>query len=1052
MKNLYSMMKKFILLICIVLLGISFDVLAQGEVIVKGVVTDTKKEPLIGVSISISNMPGLGAITDVNGKYSIKMPPYHTLVFTYIGFEKQEVLVKEQRVVDVTLKESDASALNEVVITATGAERKIAVTGAITTVNVEQLKSNPTTSMADALAGVVPGIQAMQTSGRPGSVSEFWVRSISTFGANNAAMVLIDGFERDMNEINVEDVESFTVLKDASATAIYGSRGANGVILIKTKRGKEGKTNINAKVEGFYNTLTKLPEFVDGYTYASMANEAKIARNQQPLFSQSELEIFRLGLDPDLFPNVNWMDVLLRDAAKSQRSMLNLSGGGKTARYYISGSYQNQQGMYKVDDALKDYNTNANFHKYTYRLSVDMDITKSTLLSAGISGSLRKQNDPGVGSDAIWTSLMGYNAITAPLMYSDGKIPADDDGDTNHDNDRDRFNPWAQATMTGYNENWKNDIQTTLNLEQKLDFITKGLRFIGRFGYDTYNNNWINRYKQPEMWAANRYRNNGEVVFKRIALEQKMTQSSGSDGDKREFFEWETHYNNSIGSHNFGGVLKYSQASKVFTQNIGTDLKNGIARRNQGIAGRANYNWNYRYFIDFNFGYTGSENFYKDNRFGFFPAISGAWNIGEEPILKNVKWIDMLKVRYSYGKTGNDNLGDIRFPYLYTIEQMYQKNDAGVIQYYPDGTPIGAGGYQFGDYESSARPWGGMRYSSIASTNVSWEIATKQDLGIDYSLFHDKFSGAVDYFRERREGIYMPRNFLPGFVGLESNPSANVGEVKAQGFDGNFTLKQKVNEVDLTLRGNITYSKNEIIERDEENTIYPYKLWEGHRVDQARGLVDLGLFKDYDDIRNSPRQTFGDVMPGDIKYKDINGDGIIDDNDKVAIGATTRPNLTYGFGASVSWKGLDVNVHFQGVGKSTYFINGSTVYMFSLAQNWGNILTDMANSNRWVLGENEDPNADYPRLTYGNNSNNYRESTFWLRDGSYLRLKTLDIGYTLPKTLVNRAHINNVRFFLIGTNLLTFSNFKLWDPEMGSSTGKSYPLSKTLSLGLSVTL
>ncbi|MFF5380985.1 SusC/RagA family TonB-linked outer membrane protein [Pedobacter suwonensis] len=1026
-------MMRFILLTCLLMLGISINILAQ-EVIVKGTVTDEKKLPIPGVSISVSNLPGLGAITDGEGRFSIKMPAYQTLVFSYVGYEKKEVLVKEQRVVNVTLKESDASVLNEVVVTATGAEKKIAITGAITTVNVDQLKSNPSTSMADALAGVVPGIQAMQTSGRPGSISEFWVRSISTFGASNAALVLIDGFERDMNEINVEDVESFSVLKDASATAMYGSRGANGVILIKTKRGKEGKVNINAKVEGFYNTLTKLPEFVDGYTYASMANEAKIVRNQEPLFSKSELEILRLGLDPDLFPNVNWMDVVLRDAAKSQRSMLNLSGGGKTARYYLSGSYQNQQGMYKVDDALKDYNTNASFNKYTYRLSVDMDITKSTLLTVGVSGSLRKQNDPGVGSDAIWTALMGYNAITSPLRYSDGKIPASDDGDTNPDNDMDRFNPWVQGTMTGYNESWSNNIQTTLNLNQGLDFITRGLRFVGRFGYDTYNNNYIKRYKFPELWSANRYRNTaGELVFKRIKEEQKMTQTAGSDGNKNEFFEWETHYNRSIASHNFGAVIKYTQASRVFTQNIGTDLKNGIARRNQGMAGRANYNWNSRYYVDFNFGYTGSENFHKDYRFGFFPAISGAWNVGEEPVVKKLGWVDMFKIRYSYGKTGNDNLGNIRFPYLYSLEQMT------------------AGGYNFGDYDSS-NPWTGIRYSSVASPNVTWEVATKQDLGIDYALFHDKISGTVDYFRESRDGIYMSRNFLPGFVGLENNPSANVGKVKAHGFDGSFTFKQKLNNVDFTLRGNATYSKNEIIERDEENTIYSYKLQEGHRVDQARGLIDLGLFTDYNDIRNSPRQSFGEVMPGDIKYKDINGDGIIDDNDIVAIGATTRPNFTYGFGLSTSWKGLDINVHFQGVGKSTYFINGSSVYMFSLGQNWGNILSEIADSNRWTLGVNEDPNADYPRLTYGPNANNYRASTFWLRDGSYLRLKTLDIGYSLPKTLVNKAHLNNVRFFLIGTNLLTFSKFKLWDPELGSSTGKVYPLSKTLSLGVSVNL
>lgn len=499
------------------LLALSVKALAQeNNIVVKGVVTDTNKEPMIGVNVSIAEMPGLGAITDINGRFSVKMPAYHKLVFSYIGYDKVEVLVKEQRTVNVVMKEADASIIDEVVVTGIGTQKKIAVTGAITNVDVEELKYSPSASMADALAGVVPGIQAMQTDGRPGSVSEFWVRSISTFGANSAALVLVDGFERDLNEINVEDVESFTVLKDASATAIYGSKGANGVVLINTRRGKEGKININAKAEGFYNMVTKLPEFVDGYTYASMANEAKIARNQEPLFQNEELEIFRLGLDNDVYPNVDWMDTMLRKGAWSSRVSLNMTGGGKTARYYVGGSYYDQQGMYKTDKSLKEYNTNANFRKYTYRMNVDIDITKSTLLKVGISGSLRKQNDPGVGTDAIWTTLMGYNSIMMPIVYSNGYV-------SSWSGKEDNLNPWVQATMTGYRESWKNNIQTNVTLEQKLDFITKGLKFIGRFGYDTDNSNWINRVKWPAVYKADKYRDTatGELKFTEMAKEQK---------------------------------------------------------------------------------------------------------------------------------------------------------------------------------------------------------------------------------------------------------------------------------------------------------------------------------------------------------------------------------------------------------------------------------------------------------------------------------------------------------------------------------------------------
>ena len=1039
------MMKNF-LFICMLLLGLSTSALAQESIVVTGVVTDTNKEPMIGVNVSISNIPGLGAITDLNGKYSIKMPPYHKLVFTYIGFEKVEVLVKEQRTVNVTMKEASAREIDEVVITGTGAQKKLTVTGAITNVDVDVLKANPSGSMANALAGNVPGILAMQTSGKPGSVSEFWIRGISTFGASNSALVLVDGFERSLDEINVEDVESFSVLKDASATAIYGSKGANGVVLITTKHGKAGKINISAKAETFYNMLTQVPDFVDGYTYASMANEAKITRNLEPLYKADELEIFRLGLDPDLYPNVNWIDELLRKGSWSTRATLSMNGGGNTARYYVSGSYLDQQGMYKVDKALKDYNTNANFRRWNYRMNVDIDITKSTLLKVGVSGSLQKANDSGVGSDAIWTALMGYNAIMVPKLYSNGYVPAygNDNGD--------RFNPWVQATMTGYRENWKNNIQTNVTLEQKLDFITKGLRFVGRFGYDTENNNWINRRKWPEQWKAKRFRaTDGTLDYDRVAEERKMFQESGSDGLRNEFFEAELHYSRGFKHHHLGGTLKYNQSSKIKTVGLGDDLKQGIARRNQGLAGRFTYNWNYRYFIDFNFGYTGSENFAAGHRFGFFPAISGAWNIAEESLIKkHLKWMNMFKIRYSYGKVGNDNLGNTRFPYLYDIETMTKKDGDKTVD---------TGGYNFGDYTFD-RYYGGMRYSSLSSPNVTWEIATKHDLGIDFSFFNDKLSGSVDYFNEKREGIYMLREYLPGIVGLESNPSANVGKVTSEGFDGHFTFRQKLGAVGLTIRSNITYSKNEIVDRDEENNYYWYKMQKGHRVNQARGLISLGLFKDYDDIRNSPVQDFDGykVMPGDIKYKDVNSDGVINGNDQVAIGATTKPNLIYGFGIAANWKGLDVNLHFQGAGKSTYFIDGSTVHMFKLGDGWGNVLSEMANSNRWISADisgdpaTENPNAEYPRLSYGPNSNNYQQSTYWLRNGSYLRLKTVEVGYTLPTQLVNKVHFNTVRIFFVGTNLLTWSAFKLWDPEMGSTDGKRYPLSKNLSLGISVNL
>lgn len=1016
----------------VLLLSCILGAQAQESIVVTGVVTDKNKEPLVGVNITVGDMVGLGTITDINGKYKIKMEPYHRLIFSYIGFDKVEVLVKEQRVINVAMQESEASVIDEVVITGTGAQKKLTVTGAVTNVNVADLKVNPTGSISNALAGNVAGVLAMQTSGQPGqNSSEFWIRGISTFGASNAALVLVDGFERNLDEINIEDIETFVVLKDTSTTAIYGSRGANGVILITTKHGKAGKINIDAKVETTYNTRTITPDFVNGYNYASMINEARITRAQEPLYQPYELEILRLGLDPDLYPNVNWKDVLMKDGAMTYRGTVNMNGGGATARYFVSASYIEEQGMYKTDENLrKDYDTNANAKRWNYRLNTDIDITKSTLLKVGVSGSLKKVNEPGLGGD-IWHSIMGQTPISIPLVYSNGYIPAYGTGN--------QTNPWVLATQTGYNEVWENKIQTNVTLEQKLDFITKGLSFVGRFGYDTNNKNNIKHEKWPEQWKAQRFRDeNGELVFERISTEQKMRISSGASGERLEFFEAILQYDRGFKEHHLGGTLKYNQDSKIMTVNIGDDIKKSIPRRHQGLAGRVSYNWNYRYFADFNFGYSGSENFATGHQFGFFPAFSVAWNIAEEPIIKkSLKWMNMFKLRYSYGKVGNDNFGDnVRFPYMYTIGS--------------------GGGYQWADYNYD-KNFGGKIYTDLASNNVTWEIATKHDIGVDLSLFNDKFTATIDYFHEQRDGIYMTRDHLSSMIGLNGKrPKANVGSVLSEGFDGNFAYKQKVGDVNLTIRGNMTYSKNEILERDEAYNVYEYQMDEGHRVDQAKGLIALGLFKDYDDIRNSPRQDFGSVQPGDIKYKDVNGDGVINDGDRVAIGATTKPNLIYGMGISAQWKGLDVNLHFQGAGKSTFFIDGPSVYAFS-SGTWGNILSDLV-ENRWIdssISNNpatENPNASYPRLSYGGSGNNFRQSTYWLRNGSYLRLKTLEIGYSLPKSMVNKIHFNSMRLFFIGTNLLTFSSFKLWDPELGSSNGEKYPLAKMFTLGLSVNL
>ena len=1014
---------------------IVFNALAQEQLNISGTVTDAAGEALIGVSVTVKDAKGLGTITNIDGKYNIKIQQYHTLVFSYIGYKPVSVLVKgDKKVIDVQMSEEKTNAIDEVVVTGLGTQKKLTVTGAITNVDVSQMKQFPSSNFTNALAGNVPGIIAMQSSGQPGkSTSRFWVRGISTFGASASAMILVDGFERNnIDDLNIEDIESFSVLKDASATAIYGSKGANGVILITTKHGKAGKININVKGEASYNTRTITPKFIDAPTYANLLNEARVTRNLAPQYQPEELALIRSGLDPDFYPNVDWSKLLLKNGAMSYRADLSMSGGGNTARYFVSLSYVEDQGMYNTDETLrKKYDTNANYKRWNYRMNVDIDVTPTTIIKLGVSGNLNKRNSPGLGDQYLWSELFGFNALSSPVLYSNGYVPA-------YGNNVHQMNPWVSSTRTGYNEEWDNNIQTNVTVEQKLDFITKGLSFTGRFGYDTYNSNHIYYRLWPAMYRANSRDSQGNIIWDKLFEETSMSQTSGGDGSRHEFLEALLRWDRTFDKlHNFSAVSRFTQDERIQTRNIGTDIKNSVSKRNQGLAGQLTYNYALRYFIDFNFGYNGSENFADHHRYGFFPAFSLAWNVAEEPLVKKaLPWLNMFKLRYSWGKVGNDNMG--RFPYLYTLD--YTPNI----------------GYNWGSNLSSGIiP--GIHYTQMASPNVTWEVARKTDFGFDFVAFDNKFSLTMDYFHEKRTGIFIQRMFLPDITGLESYPWANVGAVKSQGFDGNFQYKDHFGEINWTVRGNITYSKNTILERDEENNVYAYQYGKGYRVNQQRGLIALGLFRDYDDIRNSPKQSWGTVQPGDIKYKDVNGDGIVDDGDRVAIGATDTPSLIYGLGASVSWRGFDLNLHFQGAGKYTFLINSGAVNAFRDGR-WGNILQGITD-NRWISSdisgtkETENPNAPYPRLSYGYNLNNQQSSSFWLRNGRFLRLKNLDIGYTLPKPMVNAIHLESVRIYISGQNLITWSPFKLWDPELDSSQrGHIYPITRSLTAGIQISL
>ncbi|MDR0505260.1 MAG: TonB-dependent receptor [Dysgonamonadaceae bacterium] len=1013
---------------------------AQNTATIKGTVVDEHNEPLIGVSVVVKNQPGIGTSTDIDGHFTLKTGIYETLVFTFLGYEKQEVQLAGKTEINVQLNPAENS-LDEVVVVGAGTQRKVSVTGAITTVDVKQLKV-PTASITNALAGNVAGIIAMQRSGEPGqNFSEFWVRGISTFGANASALVLVDGVERNLNEVNVEDIESFSVLKDASATAIYGQRGANGVVIIQTKRGEEGKVKINFKGEYGMSTPAMMPQYVDAMTYATLANEARISRYQKPMYDESELEIIKSGLDPDLYPNVNWYDHLLNDITHNYRASVNISGGSPVARYYISGSYYNEEGLYKVN-SLNAYNTNANYERYNFRSNVDVDVTKTTKVELGIGGWLVNQNKPGAVSDDIWGSLAGLTPLTVPIVYSNGLYPT-------YGSSGIYISPQILLTETGYKSLWENKIESNVGLTQKLDFLTKGLNAMVRFSFDAYNYHDINRLKMPDLYRASKQRDyrkpDAPLVLTRVLTGSPLNQSMSTHGDRRYFGEAQINYDRLFGeTHRVSALLRSTMeeytTTKIKSRNDAEWIKNAIPHRYLAYAARLTYNYADRYFLEGNFGYTGSENFEKGNQFGAFPAISAGWMISNEPLLKSLTWLDQLKVRYSYGLTGNDAMKDgewdIRFAYLTQINTA-------------------AGGFTFGDIGQTRT--GGTSISFIGAQNLTWEVSAKHDAGIDLNLFNNKFSLIADVFKDTRDRIFMARRYIPYTVGIENiYPWANVGRMESKGADGTVAFQQKIGEVNMTLRGNFTYSYSKVIDYDEEANALDYQMTKGYRWGQTRGLVALGLFKDEKEIAESPKQFEGDVLPGDIKYKDVNGDGVINEADIVPIGYSTIPGIVYGFGTSLQWKGFDLNVLFQGSGNCDFFLSGVGAHPFAGGE-FGNILKAVSDpEDRWISREisgtpnTENPNAIFPRLSYGSNNNNFYRSTYWLRNSRYLRLKNLEIGYTLPKRISRNWMMDSVRIYCIGTNLLIFSPFDYWDPELASDNGAKYPISKTVTFGLTV--
>lgn len=1021
------MRKRLFLIASLLFFLISMLPAQNGDITVAGIVITESGEEMIGVTVRVKEAPEIGTITDLDGRYQLKgLKKGQTLIFSFIGYDNVEVEVSHSdRKVNVTMKET-ANLIEEVVVVGRGTQRKISVTGAVTNVEAASLQV-PASSVSNMLGGRVPGVIAITRSGEPGNdFSEFWIRGISTFGAGSSALVLIDGVEGNLNDLDPADIESFSILKDASATAVYGMKGANGVVLVTTKRGVAGKLKVDVKSNVSLSHSPRMPKYVDALDYARLANEARAVRDQRPIYSDAELALFESGLDPDLYPNINWRDVILRDYTWNQQHHLSASGGGTNARYYLSLGIQTKDALFKQDKGVNPYSTNVKYKKYNFRANVDVNMTKTTNLILGLETVIVNQNYPGYGdnSDALWQAQANLTPVTVPLVYSTGELPA-------YGRNNDQQSPYVLLNHTGYRKFYRNTNKLNVQFRQDLDMLTKGLSVSALFHMNANNEMTSNRSKTPALYYASGRKRNGELDMKPTVEGADPAYSQWTLVKKTYYFETRANYERLFGDHRVTGLVNFNMEEKTSSE-YNTDLT-AIPKRYVALSSRATYAYKDTYMLEGNIGYTGSEAFENGKKFGTFPAISLAWVPSQYQIMKDkAPFIDFLKLRFSYGVVGNDVLtwdNSVRFPYLTIMDRNNNTTD----------------------WDPSN---GTITETQVGADNLRWEKSKKYNLGLDLKMFNQRFDLTVDFFKDIRSGIFQQRASVPEEMGLSSLPWANVGEMESKGIDGNISFTQPFGkDTYLVLRANMTLSENKVL-RFEENTVrYPYQTNVGYQIWVNRGLIAEGLFKNEEEIANSPKQTFSnDVRPGDIKYKDVNGDGQINWDDHVPLKNSQSPGLNYGFATEFNWKNWNFSVFFEGIGRVSYFYGGAGYFPF-YNESTGNVLQIVADQkNRWTPASysgdpsTENPNARFPRLSYGNNANNYQQSTFWMVDGSYLRLKNVQVSYLWKANWMRRIGLQSATLSFIGDNLHVWDKVELYDPAQGGDKGIKYPLQRVYTL------
>lgn len=1015
---------------------------------VKGVIYEEETgEPMPGATVSVEGSTR-GVMTDLDGSFELTgVKPTDKLKFECLGKETQVLQVGTMTNFVVKLKNA-ANELDEVTVVAFGKQRKESVIGSISTVDVKTLKV-PSSNLTTALAGNVAGVIAYQRTGEPGQDNaDFFVRGITTFGANTSPLILIDNIEltsTDLARLQPDDIESFSIMKDATATALYGARGANGVIFVTTKRGQEGPAKIFARVETSISAPTDVVELADPVTYMKSYNEAISTRDPlgELMYTYDKIEqTGKPGANRLIYPANDWYDMLFKDFATSYRANVSARGGGKVATYYVSGAYTEDTGVLKVDKR-NSFNNNIDDKNYTLRSNVDINVTPTTKLAVRLTGNFRDYQGPLNGGSDVYRQVMHSDPVLFPAYY-----PVDDEHVGiqhimfgNYE-DGSYINPYANL-VKGYKNYQRSQMIAAVQLEQDLKFITKGLSFMTLFNLTRLSEFTVNRQFNPYWYRLDRYDSyTGEYHVNRInenGTDYLTYSESGKTVKNTMYSETRLNYNRSFGKHDVTGLLVFT-ASESLTANAGS-LQLSLPSRNAGLSGRFTYGYDKRYFVEYNFGYNGSERFHKSHRWGFFPSAGLAWMMSNEKWFKPLtKVVSNLKLRYSYGLVGNDNIGSSSNRFYYLSEMSM--NNSGLGASFGETRNVGYNGI------------GVVRYANEA---ITWEKSYKSNYALELGLFK-KLDIIAEYFTEHRTDIFMQRADIPNTMGLQAAVYGNIGQARSKGIDIQADYKQAwASGLWASARANFTYSTGKYDVYEEPTYPESYRQHAGRSIRQTWGYIAERLFVDDEDAANSPSQAaFGSQYGGgDIKYTDVNGDGVITNADMVPIGYPTSPEIIYGFGVSLGHKGFDVSVFFQGLGRESFWIDATSAYSTKYNKygtapfvNNGQLLKAYSDSH-WSE-DNRDIYALYPRYSAYENHNNTQVSTWWMRDGSFVRLKQMEFGYTLPQKLTNKMHIDNLRVYFQGNNLLCWSKFKLWDPELAGE-GFNYPIQRTFNIGVNVT-